>query len=198
MVEHEGVEHVAGAGIQAETHIAHSQDGEHAGKFGFDVPDGVQSFHGAAAEFLVAAAQSESEGIDDQVLGWETILAHHQVIEPPGHGQLPFAALGHAFFVNGEGHYRGAVVAAEIKNFPGLAFAVFEVDGVHHAFARRYLQRLLDNVHFRGVDHQGQGGLRDGPAQELFHVPRFVAPHVGHAHIQHVSAFALLLPGNAH
>ena len=39
-------------------------------------------------KLLVAAAQGEGKGIDDEVGGIEPVLAHRQVVQAPGHVQL--------------------------------------------------------------------------------------------------------------
>ena len=112
LVEEHGVEHVAQRRLEPEADVRDAEDRRHAGQLRLDAADGLDGLHGVLAEVLLAGAEREREGVEDQVAGFEAVVVHRQVVDPLGHPHLPVGRAGLALLVDGEADDGGPV-------FPG-------------------------------------------------------------------------------
>ena len=95
----------------------------------------------------------------------------------------------HAFFVDGQRDYAGAVALGHRQHFRGALLAVFEVDRVDDGLAGDALQRLFDYVGFGAVDQYRRGHSGGDFFEDGGDVALLVFAHDGAAQVEHVRAF---------
>ena len=140
-----------------------------------------------------------AERVEEQVARLEAVAVDGDVVDGLGGSQLPLRRAGLPFLVDAGADDGGAVLASEgeepVEAGAGRV-AVLEVDRVEDGAAADPLERRLDDLRLRGVDHQRDGGLGGEPRRDLVHVRGAVAADVVDAHVEHVGAFLLLLAGH--
>src|SRR5262245_27374701 len=174
--------------VEAEADVRQAEDGADAGDVLLDELDAAQRLHAGVARRLVARPDREGQRVEDQVAGAQAVAVHDDVVDAPGDRELALRGLGHALLVDRQRDEHRAVAARQLAQPVGLLLAVLEVDRVDDRAAGHDLERLLDDVELRAVDHHRRRDLLHQRAQQAGHVCDLVTADVGRADVEHVRA----------
>ncbi len=201
LVEEDGVQDDAGGGVQAEGDVGQAQRGLDVGAAPLQLADGADGGDPVLAGLLLTGTDGEGQAVDEDVRLADAPVGGEVLDEPLGDGDLVLDGAGLALLVDGQRDERGAVLGGEPGDLreAGLGtVAVLVVDGVQYGASAQLLQACAQDGDLGGVedDRQGRGGGET--AGQFLHVGDAVAPHVVDAEVEHVGAFADLVPGHLH
>ena len=199
LVQEYRIEHLAGRRVEAERDVGQSEDGRHAGQFGLDGPDALNRLDPVVAALLHAGGQGKRQGVEEKVLGRQTVALDGDVTDIAGGPQLPLGRACLAFFIDAGAHHGGAELPGQAQERvePGAGPVAFlEVDRVEDGRAADPFQGGPDNGALGRVDHERHAGLGGEPAGHLGHVGYAVGAGVVDAHVDDVRALLDLVAGH--
>ena len=191
------VQRGAGRRAEAERHVAHAEARVDARQVLLDEADALDGGGARVTVLVLSRGKGEGERIEDEALGGQPVLIHHDVVDLPGNGELGLGGLGHAVLIDRQRDHGGTVLLHDGHHALDALATVLHVDGVHDHPTGVGIQRGGDGVRLGAVDHQGRldahGQLLREDGQLLGLVG---ALGEGHAHVQHVGAELHLLAGH--
>ena len=128
MVEKDRVEHMASRRVDPERDVGKPQNNLTLGQFPGNLFDGVGRHQRQLAVVLVSGADSECEGVDEQVRRRQAVMGTGEIMEAAGHGQFFLHRLGHAFFVDGERNQAGTETPRQLHPCARRLLTVLEID----------------------------------------------------------------------
>ena len=197
--QEDAVEDAARARSHAETDVADAQRSQHAGDALLDEAQALDGLDGAVTQFGLAGGQREGERVENEVFRAHAVVFAGDLRDALRDGQLAFAVVGHALFVDGHGEHAGAVFPGDRQDLVDALAPVLEIVAVDDGAARVLLQRGGGDAGLGGVDDQRGGHRQRQLLDQLLHLLQFVvALGQGDADVQHVGAALHLVDGDLH
>src|SRR5262249_50405383 len=137
-----------------------------------DLPHRLEELDGVIGVLLHAGADGQDVGIENDVLGREADLFCQQLEDPLANSDLTLGIDGLALLVKGHHNDGGPVATDEPGLIEELLLSLLEADRVDDALALDALESRLDDLPFRGIDHDWQPknlGFRPEHAEEARH-----------------------------
>ncbi len=119
-----------------------------------------------------------------------------QIVEAMRDRELAIGGFAHRFdfvFINGAGDHACAVALQQIAHLGEFFFAIFQIDGIHDAFARCGLEARFDHIELGGIDHQRRFDIFGETLDDFDHVANAIAANVIDADIHDVRPLLHLL-----
>ena len=198
LVEKHRVEYLAGRRVQTEGDVGQAERGVHVRVATLKFADGFDGFDAVAASFLLASGNRESQTVDNNVLLAQSPRAGDVGDETLGDLNLLVLCTRLTFFVDSQSDHGSTVLNNLAHNALVArvrAIAVFKVHRVDRAATTEVLQASLQNLRFRGVQHDRQRHRGGDLRCQGCHVIATVAPHVVHTQVNHVCAIGDLTAG---
>ena len=170
------------------------------GQFLLDAPHRLDEGDRIVVVFLDPGAHRQNVGVQDDVLGRESML-REQAVGPAGHFQLALQRVGLARLVEGHHDHRGSVPPAEVRLPQELLLTLLEAQRVDQGLALHLPQTGLQNLPAGGIDHDRHPrhiGFPGQQAQETAHTGRTVQQAVVEVHVHHLGTVGHLLRRHLH
>ena len=199
MVQENRVHDFPSGGGQAETDVAHAQQGLDARNSLLDQTQGLDGFNGAADVVDISRAAREYQWIEHDVFSRDVPLLREQVERPPSNRQLPLAGDRLSLdriLVDGADNHGGAVLAQQRHDSLEAILAVLEIDRVHDRLALRIGEGALDGRRIGRIDHQGGLHLADQQRVERIDVRELVTVRILEIDIDDLGPVLDLRPGD--
>ena len=199
LVQEHRVEDDPDGGLEPERHVRDAQSGLNVGIASLELTDGLNGLQTIATRLLLAGADREGQGVDDDVLDVHAPLTGERSDEPRSHGHLVLAGAGLTRLVDGQGDDGGAVFLDDRHDSGearALTLTVLIVDRVDHCASAQQLEAGLDHVRLGRVEDQRKGAGRREPADDLLHVLHTVTTDVVDADVQQMGAVLGLVAGD--
>ena len=152
LVQEHRVEDLARSGIQAERDVRQAERGLHVGVRLLEQPDGLDGLDAVLARLLLAGADGEGQGVDQDRRLVDAPVAGDVGDQPLGDLDLLLGGAGLALLVDGQRDHRGAVLGDELHGLVEArlgAVAVLVVHRVDRAAAAEVLQTGPQHRRFR-------------------------------------------------
>lgn len=196
VMEEHRVHHLARQRREAERAVAQSEHGTGPRHQALDLSYRVQRVDPAVAQFLLAGAEREGEGVEDQVLFTQAMDVDRVISDAPADRDLSLERHRLSLLVDRQGDDRGAEPFRQPEDRIRLLGPILEVDGVDDGAAAAELQGGLQHRDLRRIDAERERHLCVEPADHFDHVARLVAADVRHADIEDMSSLLHLLLGH--
>jgi len=181
-----GIQHMAGSGIEAEGNIGKSQNNLNVREFGRQLLDRLQRPKPKLPIILVTGADGEGQRIDHQVAARQAILVTGELDQPPRDPKLALTVLGHAVFIDRERDDGRPESPRQRQPCGRRPLAVFEIDRVDHPLAAIERKRGFQHRQLRRVENQRRIGGTPKPADDSGHIRDLVPADIGGTDIEGV------------
>ena len=149
-----------------ERHVGNTTGYQGMRKSGLDVVRGLNEIVTVVIVFLDTGRNRKDIRIEDNILRRKTDLPGQDFVGTCTNLDFTLSGIGLSFLVKGHDNGCGTVTPHQPGVVDEFFLAFLETDGVHHPLALDAFQACLDDVPFRGVNHDGHtGDIRFGRDQ---------------------------------
>ena len=166
-----------------------------------DPARGIDEVNRVVVMLLHARRDSENIRIENNVFGRKANLVDQYSVGTLAHSYLVLVSRGLPLFVEGHHYDRRAIFQNLGRILPKLLLAFFQRDRIDDAFTLQAFQSRLDDLPFRGVDHErhfGNFGLAPEQLQEARHCGDAIDHAFVHADVENIRTILDLLPRDAY
>jgi hypothetical protein len=170
-----------------------------AGEVGFDPPGGVDEVDGVIVVLLDAGGDGEDVGVEDDVVGVEADIVDEQPVGAFADADLVLVRRGLSALIERHDDGGGAVAQDGAGLLLEFRLPFLEGDGIGDALSLEEFESGLDDLPFRGIDHDrypGDLGFGLEEAEEPGHGRDAVDQPLVHADVDDVGAVLDLLAGD--
>ena len=196
LVEEHRVQHAAGRRCETEGDVRDAEHRVDTRELSFDGADRLDGLDAVPPAFFHAGRQGQGEGVEEEILGCESVTPDGEVADRAGRGELPRGGAGLPLLVDARADDRGAVFRRERQEGVEPRTRTVAVLEVHRVKEGPSADELEGRAHDRGlgrVDHDGSSRLRRDPAHHLAHVGDAVGARVVDTDVDEVRALAYLV-----
>ncbi len=183
---------------ESERQIAHAAANVRPGQVLLYPFRGADEVEGVAVVLLHSGGNGQHVGVEDDVARIYAGLFGEQPVRPAAHLNLAFVGGGLSLLVESHHHHCRPVFPYRASMVEKRLLALFQRNGVHHAFALHAFQRRLDNAEPRRVYHPRYArhlGVGSHEVEEFHHFLLRVEQSVVHIHVYQHRPVAHLFPG---
>src|SRR6266550_3344346 len=189
VVQENRIENAARLRRQPEADVRNTEDCRDARELALDETDSLDRVLAGIDPFRIARRKRERQRVIDEILGGESVLTDHDVVDLLRYLELPLASLRHTDLVDRERNHGSSVLLNQRHDCVDTLAAVLHVDRIDDAATRDVLERGFDHIGLGRIDHQRRLHAHRQQLHHLRHLLGFVGPlGESDANVEHVRA----------